>query len=516
MTPGGSETRSTPLYFSHAARSGIIDGNWKGVAQDDPQQDPFEVYDLSKDPSELNNVASSEPGIQTSLRDAWFAWAHENNVKDWPVSGLPGISITIPEEQLLVTETGSFSLQRDSGSGSNTVTLEYSGSAVQGYHVTALPDSVPLTGTTPADIPVDPLAPADATDSVDLDIPVTPNFWYLEPAAPGTIHLNLNSFEAWATEHLSDETGIHASAFGNPDGDDYVNFEEYWMGSNPRAADLLDPSAMKFAFDPETGTQQLHYQMGLNSNEIGVRLEFTEDLLSPWRDQSEMPFEVQKTRSGDIISFQITLDGTALAEPAYFARLQLEWLGGAVGDPLLSWLFVSGSDQASGVLPGISAGAFNPRSAFFSNSNSSGISSSNETSYIRSTETGTTLEDALNLEHYHEVEMDFSSNPTDLISLEFEHKASADTAFTSTISVFASTDGFATDPTVQDVLGSSTVAVPAGQSPLTPLDTVEFSFFGPEIYNQFDGTLTLRFYYHDDINSDSGIHRLDSVTLYGF
>ncbi|MDA3872958.1 MAG: sulfatase-like hydrolase/transferase, partial [Kiritimatiellae bacterium] len=146
LTPGGLETRSTPLYFSHETRSGILDGDWKGVAQDDPLHDPFEVYDLSKDPSELNNVAAEEPGIQAALRDAWFVWAHRANVKDWPISSLPNIQLSPRNQTIIRSETTTFSLRRDRSSGSNTVSLSYEGTAKEGVDYSPLPAEVSLSG----------------------------------------------------------------------------------------------------------------------------------------------------------------------------------------------------------------------------------------------------------------------------------------------------------------------------------------------------------------------------------
>ncbi len=74
-----NERKPGPNYPQPAYNLAIRTGNWKGIKQDQPfegtnQSRAWELYDLSRDPSELNDVASEFPETVRQLNDTFFAW----------------------------------------------------------------------------------------------------------------------------------------------------------------------------------------------------------------------------------------------------------------------------------------------------------------------------------------------------------------------------------------------------------------------------------------------------------
>lgn len=71
------------MFFEHEADRAIIEGNWKLVAP--KGQEPlflgkWELYDLSVDRAESNNLINEYPDIAAKLEEKWDTWAEENNV----------------------------------------------------------------------------------------------------------------------------------------------------------------------------------------------------------------------------------------------------------------------------------------------------------------------------------------------------------------------------------------------------------------------------------------------------
>jgi arylsulfatase len=62
------------LGFEHETNRGFIDGDFKLVVRHE-NADALELYDLSKDPSELVNLASAQPARLATMVSAWNAWA---------------------------------------------------------------------------------------------------------------------------------------------------------------------------------------------------------------------------------------------------------------------------------------------------------------------------------------------------------------------------------------------------------------------------------------------------------
>ncbi len=64
------------MYFCYATNRGIRVGDMKLVSF---RQSPWELYDLSADRTELNNLATDRPELVESLRAKWMAWAEHVN-----------------------------------------------------------------------------------------------------------------------------------------------------------------------------------------------------------------------------------------------------------------------------------------------------------------------------------------------------------------------------------------------------------------------------------------------------
>lgn len=75
--------REEALYFEHEGNRAIIDGNWKLVSQgnkEEPYAGDWELYDLSVDRGEQNNLITIHPKIVKELMLKWNKWANENQV----------------------------------------------------------------------------------------------------------------------------------------------------------------------------------------------------------------------------------------------------------------------------------------------------------------------------------------------------------------------------------------------------------------------------------------------------
>ncbi len=82
---GKSMERKDALYFEHHLNCAIRDGNWKLVRKGRaPKLETWELYDMSKDRSELTDLAGEYPDKVAQLSAKWEAWAVRAKVKPWP------------------------------------------------------------------------------------------------------------------------------------------------------------------------------------------------------------------------------------------------------------------------------------------------------------------------------------------------------------------------------------------------------------------------------------------------
>jgi arylsulfatase len=77
----GEQSADRMLAFEHQSARGLRRGDWKLVWGKRMNTDPrWELYDLSTDPSELNDQAASKPELVAELSAAWLKWAKEVGV----------------------------------------------------------------------------------------------------------------------------------------------------------------------------------------------------------------------------------------------------------------------------------------------------------------------------------------------------------------------------------------------------------------------------------------------------
>ncbi|MFI5132050.1 MAG: sulfatase-like hydrolase/transferase [Chitinophagales bacterium] len=79
----GNPVEKRILYFEHEGNRAIQDGKWKLTALHGKD---WELYDLQKDRTELNNMADKYPDIVSRLDRLWNIWAKENYVTPLPTN----------------------------------------------------------------------------------------------------------------------------------------------------------------------------------------------------------------------------------------------------------------------------------------------------------------------------------------------------------------------------------------------------------------------------------------------
>jgi arylsulfatase len=77
---GHALARTRPLFWEHEGNRAVRSGNWKLVSM---YPDEWELYDMSADRVERNNLAASHPDIVKTLAAEWDAWARRANVDSW-------------------------------------------------------------------------------------------------------------------------------------------------------------------------------------------------------------------------------------------------------------------------------------------------------------------------------------------------------------------------------------------------------------------------------------------------
>ena len=80
---GADPDRPAILAWEHFGARAMRRGDWKLVARKDG---PWELYDLSRDRTELRDLASDEPDRVRDMSRAWEQWARESNVLPAPGS----------------------------------------------------------------------------------------------------------------------------------------------------------------------------------------------------------------------------------------------------------------------------------------------------------------------------------------------------------------------------------------------------------------------------------------------
>jgi len=73
----GQFDRGEPIFWEHESNRAVRDGKWKLVTEG---TGPWELYDISIDRAELNNLADRHPDLVKRMSDQWQAWAKRNDV----------------------------------------------------------------------------------------------------------------------------------------------------------------------------------------------------------------------------------------------------------------------------------------------------------------------------------------------------------------------------------------------------------------------------------------------------
>jgi arylsulfatase len=76
----GATVSEATLYWEHTGNAAIRRGRWKMVRH---FPEGWELYDVSRDRSEIDNVAAQHPDIVADLARAWQAWADRVGVIPW-------------------------------------------------------------------------------------------------------------------------------------------------------------------------------------------------------------------------------------------------------------------------------------------------------------------------------------------------------------------------------------------------------------------------------------------------
>ncbi|MBN1901904.1 arylsulfatase [Candidatus Sumerlaeota bacterium] len=74
---GKALERKEPIFWEHEGNRAVREGKWKLVAKSDQ---PWELYDMEKDRTEMNNLAEKEPEKVKDLSAKWDAWAARSHV----------------------------------------------------------------------------------------------------------------------------------------------------------------------------------------------------------------------------------------------------------------------------------------------------------------------------------------------------------------------------------------------------------------------------------------------------
>lgn len=67
-----------PMFWEHEGNAAVRRGNWKLVRE---YEKPWELYDLSKDRTELNDLSANKPVLRKDMIAMWESWATETGVE---------------------------------------------------------------------------------------------------------------------------------------------------------------------------------------------------------------------------------------------------------------------------------------------------------------------------------------------------------------------------------------------------------------------------------------------------
>ena len=74
--------KSNPLFWEHEGNRAVRIGDWKLVSE---FPGPWELYNISEDRSETNNLINKEKDIANDLQKKYEDWAQRCGILDWPI-----------------------------------------------------------------------------------------------------------------------------------------------------------------------------------------------------------------------------------------------------------------------------------------------------------------------------------------------------------------------------------------------------------------------------------------------
>jgi arylsulfatase len=80
LLKGRNWTRDQPIAWEHEGNCALRDGNLKLVKK---FEQPWELYDMEKDRTELHDLAPRNPDLQKKMALRYEGWAQVNGVQDW-------------------------------------------------------------------------------------------------------------------------------------------------------------------------------------------------------------------------------------------------------------------------------------------------------------------------------------------------------------------------------------------------------------------------------------------------
>jgi len=94
----GAEVGPRPrtLYWQHENHAAVREGDWKLVTSNDRDDEAWELYDLSEDRSESEDLRAKHPEIAERLRKKWRQWARQANVLPFPEKRPPSKGVPWP------------------------------------------------------------------------------------------------------------------------------------------------------------------------------------------------------------------------------------------------------------------------------------------------------------------------------------------------------------------------------------------------------------------------------------
>ena len=69
--------REQPIFWEHEGNRAVRAGKWKLVAK---ENEPWELYDIEVDRTELNNLVVKQPDKVKELAAQWDTWATRANI----------------------------------------------------------------------------------------------------------------------------------------------------------------------------------------------------------------------------------------------------------------------------------------------------------------------------------------------------------------------------------------------------------------------------------------------------